>query len=122
MGLKIIVTVYVNDILIIGKNRVVIDFFKKSLNAHFKIKDLGEAVNYLSIEIKQNTLNGTITLSQKAYIKSIIRKFELENLKSVYMLVSPGLSVDLFNTNISLLSAPMQTKYRFGVGNLIYAM
>ena len=38
------------------------------------------------------------------------------------MPVSPGLSVDLFNTSISLLSAPMQTKYRSGVGNLTYAM
>jgi hypothetical protein len=38
------------------------------------------------------------------------------------MLVSPGLSVDLFDTNISLLSAPMQTKYRFGVGSLIYTI
>jgi hypothetical protein len=38
------------------------------------------------------------------------------------MPVSPGLSVDLFNTSISLLSAPMQTKYRSGVDNLTYAM
>jgi hypothetical protein len=47
-----IITVYVNDILIIGKNKAIINLFKKSLNAHFKIKDLGEAVNYLSIKIK----------------------------------------------------------------------
>jgi hypothetical protein len=114
--------VYVDNILIIGKNKAIIDLFKKSLNAHFKIKDLGEAVNYLDIKIKQNTSDGTITLSQKAYIKSIIRKFELENSKPVYMPVSPGLSVDLFNTSIPLLSAPMQTKYRSKVGNLTYTM
>jgi hypothetical protein len=52
VGLEIIVTVYVDNILIIGKNRAVIDLFKKNLSAHFKIKDLGEAVNYLGIEIK----------------------------------------------------------------------
>jgi hypothetical protein len=117
-----IVTVYVDDILIIGKNKTVINLFKKSLSAHFKIKNLGEAVNYLGIKIKQNVLNGTITLSQKAYVKNIIRKFELENLKLIYMLMSPGLSVDLFDISILLLSAPMQTKYRFKIGNLIYAM
>jgi hypothetical protein len=122
VGPEIIVTVYVNDIFIIGKNKTVIDLFKKSLSAHFKIKDLGEAVDYLDIKIKQNALNGTITLSQKAYVKSIIRKFELENSKSVYMPVSPGLSVDLFNISILLLSAPMQTKYRSGIGSLTYAM
>jgi hypothetical protein len=38
------------------------------------------------------------------------------------MPISPGLSVDLFNTNIPLLSAPMQTKYRSKVGSLTYAM
>jgi hypothetical protein len=119
---KIIVTVYVNNILIIGKNKTVINLFKKSLSAHFKIKNLGETVNYLGIKIKQNISDGTITLSQKAYIKSIIKKFELKNLKLVYMPMSPGLSVDLFNTNISLLSALMQTKYRSGVSNLTYAM
>jgi hypothetical protein len=122
VGPEIIVTVYVNDILIIGKNKAVINLFKKSLSAHFKIKNLGETVDYLGIKIKQNASDETITLSQKAYIKSIIRKFELKNSKSVYMPVSPGLSVDLFNTNIPLLSAPMQTKYRSGIGNLTYAM
>jgi hypothetical protein len=63
VGPEMIVTVYVDDILIIGKNRAVIDLFKKSLNAYFKIKDLGEAVDYLGIEIKQNTSDGMITLS-----------------------------------------------------------
>jgi hypothetical protein len=38
------------------------------------------------------------------------------------MPVLPGLSVDLFDTSILLLSAPIQTKYRSGVGNLTYAM
>jgi hypothetical protein len=52
VGPEIIVIVYVNDILIIGKNRVVIDLFKKSLSVYFKIKDLGKAVNYLGIKIK----------------------------------------------------------------------
>ena len=122
MGPEIIITVYVNDILIIDKNRAVIDLFKKSLSAYFKIKDLGEAVDYLGIKIKQNISDGTITLSQKAYIKSIIRKFELKNSKSVYISISPGLSVDLFDTSIPLLSAPMQTKYRSGVGSLTYTM
>jgi Reverse transcriptase (RNA-dependent DNA polymerase) len=122
VGPKIIVTVYVDNILIIGKNRAVIDLFKKSLSTHFKIKNLGEAVDYLGIKIKQNVSNGTITLSQEAYVKNIIRKFELKNLKPVYMPVSPGLSVDLFNTSIPLLSAPMQTKYRSGIGSLTYAI
>jgi hypothetical protein len=112
----------VNDILIIDKNRTIIDLFKKSLSVHFKIKDLGEAVDYLGIKIKQNASDGTITLSQEAYIKNIIKKFELKNSKPVYIPISPGLSVDLFDTNIPLLSAPMQTKYRSGIGNLTYAM
>jgi hypothetical protein len=52
VGPKIIITVYVDNILIIGKNKAVINFFKKSLSAHFKIKDFGEAVDYLGIKIK----------------------------------------------------------------------
>jgi hypothetical protein len=63
VGPEMIITVYVDNILIIGKNKAVINLFKKSLSAHFKIKNLGEAVDYLGIEIKQNTSNGTITLS-----------------------------------------------------------
>jgi hypothetical protein len=122
VGPEIIVTVYVNNILIIDKNKAVINLFKKNLSAHFKIKNLGEAVDYLGIKIKQNASDGTITLSQEIYVKSIIKKFELENSKLIYMPMSPGLSVDLFDTSIPLLSAPMQTKYRSGVGNLTYAM
>jgi hypothetical protein len=47
-----IITVYVNNIFIIDKNKTVMDLFKKSLSAYFKIKNLGEAVNYLGIKIK----------------------------------------------------------------------
>jgi hypothetical protein len=63
VGLEIIITVDVNNILIIGKNKAVIDLFKKSLSAYFKIKNLGETVDYLGIKIKQNVSDGTITLS-----------------------------------------------------------
>jgi hypothetical protein len=52
VGPEMIITVYVDDILIIGKNKAVIDLFKKSLSVYFKIKDLGETVDYLGIEIK----------------------------------------------------------------------
>jgi hypothetical protein len=52
VGPEIIIIVYVNNILIIGKNRAIINLFKKSLNVYFKIKNLGEAVDYLGIKIK----------------------------------------------------------------------
>ena len=59
---KIIITLYVNDVLIINYNKVVIKRIKNVLNVKFHILDLRLCVFYLNMIIKRNRHNDIIRL------------------------------------------------------------
>ncbi len=63
IGLDLVITVYVDDILIIGRNKTVIQNFKDSFRKKFNIKDMGEIQDYLEIEIIKNRAAGTLRIS-----------------------------------------------------------
>ena len=59
---EIIITFYVNDVLIINRNKVVIKRIKDVLNVKFHILNLRLCVFYLNIIIKRNRYNDIIHL------------------------------------------------------------
>ena len=77
----IIVSIYVDDILIIGNVEQEIAEFKEEMQHDFEMSDLGIMSYFLGIEIEQ--LSNGIFLSQRKYISSILRKFGMENSKAV---------------------------------------
>ncbi len=79
---NLVITVYVDDILIIRKNKIVIQDFKDSFRKKFNIKDIGEIQNYLKIEIIRNRAAGTLRISQNKYIKGILKRYNIENYNS----------------------------------------
>ena len=64
MNLKkeIIMTFYVDDVLIIDRNKVVIKRIKNVLNVKFYMLNLKSCVFYLSIIVKRNRDNNIIRL------------------------------------------------------------
>ena len=60
--LDLVIAVYINNIIIIGQTKAVINNFKMQLSRHFNIKDLGEAANYLGIKIVQNRVARTLKI------------------------------------------------------------
>ena len=78
-NVKVIICMYVNDILLInncemGKCRV-----KEQLNSQFALKDLGEAKSLLGIRIRRE--NDKTCLDQKNYIIETLYKFNLFDCK-----------------------------------------
>ncbi|XP_070037253.1 uncharacterized mitochondrial protein AtMg00810-like [Nicotiana tomentosiformis] len=51
---RVIVLVYVDDLLITGSNPTLIEAAKLMLQQHFKIKDLGQMKYFLSLEISRS--------------------------------------------------------------------
>jgi hypothetical protein len=58
---RLLVGVYVNDLIVIGGCSKTINSFKRQMKAEFKISDLGPLSFYLGIEVHQE--EGKITLS-----------------------------------------------------------
>jgi hypothetical protein len=76
-----IVVVYVDDCTIVANTICLIDELKASLSKHFEVTDLGELHWMLGIEVKPNRPSCLIHLSQRMYIKAILRRYHLANLK-----------------------------------------
>lgn len=64
----LIIAVYVDDLLIIGRNSEAITQFKQEFAKHYDIKDMGPAEDYLGIQLIRNG-SESILLSQKAYFE-----------------------------------------------------
>ena len=74
---------YVDDILITGKNISHIEKLKNLLNREFKMKDLGSVKRILGIEIVRDRAAGTLFLSQSRYISKVLERFYMMDSKPV---------------------------------------
>ena len=91
-NLHVIISLYVDDMLIFGSNMHVINETKNMLKSHFDMKDLGEANFILGMKITK-TCDG-IFLDQSHYVEKILRKYNFLGHNSV---ATP------FDSNIHLL-------------------
>ena len=66
----VIVLIYVDDILITGSSKMLIDNAKQVLKSNFKIKDLGDLRYFLGTEFARN-LEG-ILMNQRKYAMELI--------------------------------------------------
>jgi hypothetical protein len=76
-GKFIFLVLYVDDILLASSDVSLLLETKKFLSSKFDMKDLGEASFVLGIEIHRDRSKWVLGLSQKAYIKKILKKFNM---------------------------------------------
>jgi len=125
-GRRIILALYVDDTSVfydkLDENIWLAD--KASIASSYKIKDIGECQWFLNMRVKRDRKSGTITLSQSAYIERILKKFGMEDCKSV---VNPCMSYDLFEPpkdaklDQTQLSPDQQKYFQQIIGSLSYA-
>ncbi|GKC30680.1 putative retrotransposon protein, partial [Tanacetum coccineum] len=72
---------YVDDILIMGNNILMLQDVKSYLGRCFAMKDLGEAAYILGIKIYRDRSKRLIGLCQSAYIEKILKRYYMENSK-----------------------------------------
>ena len=113
VGLVVIV-VYVDDVIIIGDSEDEIGKVKDLLKAEFDIKDLGELMYFLGIEVIR-TRDG-IWLMQRKYVLDMLEKFGMTGCKPIATPIEQ-------NANLRAdAGEPLEnpTLYRQIVGSLIY--
>ena len=82
-GEFIILSLYVDDMLIVDRDTGKIDKLKKKLSKSFEMKDLGTTSRILGIKISRGKMNGKFWLSQKSYIEKLLDKFNMGKAKPV---------------------------------------
>jgi hypothetical protein len=90
----IIVSVYVDDLLVTRSDKKLIEEFKAEMLNVFEMTDLGLMLYFLGMEVKQS--NSEIFICQKKYAKEILKTFHMENYKSTSTPMNPK---EKFNKN-----------------------
>ena len=84
---------HVDDLMIITSSMAQMERAKGALKKAFKISDMGEIHWILGFSVKQNHEARTISLSQAAYIRSVLEKFGFENLRPYTAPMDPNLKL-----------------------------
>jgi len=119
----IILVVHVDDCMITGSSMKHISNFKVEMNAKYKLTDLGPAHWLLGIKITRDLANNSISLSQEAYIESIITRFNFNDLKPSSIPIDPSapLSKSQSPSKLEDIAKMKNVPYREAVGSLMYA-
>ena len=80
---SIIVTVYMDDLLLFSSEIAPIKALKCELSKAFDMKDLGLCTYYLGMYITQDQAARTIYLSQEKYIEKVLSEFGILDSNSV---------------------------------------
>jgi hypothetical protein len=85
--------IYVDDILIAGKDKSAVDYIKEELLTRFEGRDLGEVTSYLGLNVTRDRPNFEIKVSQKAMIDNIIKEFGMDEAKTRSIPLSPAIKL-----------------------------
>ena len=108
------ITIYVDDLIIVGDSAIEIDHVKGLLKQEFEMKDLGDLRYFLGIEIIR-TLEG-IWLSQRQYALDMLSKYGMADCKPIAMPLDVNAKLSAHVGDIM----EDVTMYRKIVGSLIY--
>ena len=111
----VLITIYVDDLNIVGDSAMEIDHVKGLLKQEFEMKDLGELRYFLGIEVIQTT--DGIWLLQGKYVLNMLEKFGMIRCKPIATPIEQNAELRL-DVGEVLEDA---TLYRKLVGSLIYA-
>ncbi|KAL4032228.1 hypothetical protein IC575_005296 [Cucumis melo] len=79
----IVLLLYVDDMLVESLNKDRIEELKAHLAREFEMKDLGPANKILGMQIHRDRNNRKIWLSQKNYLKKVLRRFNMQDCKPI---------------------------------------
>jgi hypothetical protein len=89
----IYLVLYVDDMLLIGNNKEIIQDVKNQLSSKFDMKDLGDANFILGMEIKRDWEKRKLWLNQRKYVETILQRFNMHEFKLVKVPIPVGVKL-----------------------------
>ena len=119
----IFLILYVDDILLATNDLHLLYETKRFLSNNFEMKDMGEAMYVIGIEIFRNRSQGMLGLSKKSYINKVLERFRMQNCSASPVPIQKGDKFSLMQCpQNDLEQKQMETiPYASVVGSLMYA-
>ena len=76
-GSFIYLLLYVDDMLVVSKDKDEIKRLKTQINKEFEMKDLNATKKILEMQISRERKTSKLYLSQKGYVKKVLTKFNM---------------------------------------------
>ena len=118
---RIIIEMYVNDILLFDLSKSKIQRVKDRLSQKFRMIDLESIHHYLSMKVIRDRLNRTLRLSQFNYIEQMLKNHQFNDIKL------SDISMKIINSQIKenekyIASSHLRQKYQSAVNSFMYVM
>ncbi|KAL2608738.1 hypothetical protein R1flu_027311 [Riccia fluitans] len=119
-------SMYVDDMMIVAKDKLEVEKVKAQLSAEFSMKDLGPAKRILGMEIHRDEKGSRLWLTQGNYTRKVLERFNMFYAKPVGTPL-----VNHFKHQLSTKFCPLdatekglmlKVPYKSAVGNLMYLM
>jgi len=113
-----IIILYVDDLLIAGSDRAIVRNVKYEFAERYKMKDLGQASEFLGINITRNRSDKAIQISQSSYIDKVLDRFHMSDANTSPTPMTSAPLIDNGQSQGSMTHFP----YRQAIGSLMYVM
>ena len=120
----IIMSLYVDDILLAGNSKEYLMTIKEWFSSRFDMKDLGEANYILEVKIQRDRSRRVLALSQEPYIKKVLERFRMVDCKPMDTPIAKGetLSLKMCPKTREEQKDMERVPYASAVCSLMYAM
>jgi len=117
---KIIIVIYVDDLIVMASSKKSIEEVSKQLKSEFDIKELGELKYCLGIQVTRDRSRKILKINQESMIERVSERFQVSDCKPTYLPADA-------NSKLIKSSEDDQRKaagrpYRELVGSLMYLM
>jgi len=109
--------VYVDDMILAGKDKAKMKNVKEELSSKFDVKDLGKLSYFLGMSIIQNQEEKETWIGQPAYTAKLLSKMGMSDCKAVKTSVDPGNHLMKTAEDEEAIDQPL---YQSVVGSLMY--
>jgi hypothetical protein len=123
-GSFIVLSLYVDDILLAGNDKDMIVATKGWLSSNFEMKDMGEADYILGVKIFRDRSKKLLGLLQQTYIKKILECFQMNDCKPIDNPIAKGekLCLEMCPKTQDEIKKMARVPYANAIGSLMYAV
>ena len=114
---KIILILYVDDLLLLGKDQSEIEDIKYQLGELYHMKDLGPTSSYLGIRITRDCTSRSIWIDQQVYIENTLKRFRLQDSDNTKTPLPAALHLEKCK---GMATTETKTQFQQMIGTLIY--
>lgn len=117
----VILTVYMDDLLVIGATPTRIKSVRQQLSSVFSIMDQGNVSHIIGMNVEYDQEAHTLSINQSGYIEGTLEKFGMDGAWTVQSPVVEGINV--MGPRLSGTASAEETRYYASlVGSLLWIM